>query len=441
MFSMTTVTFRDGFTVSDDSNTSTTLRNGGHRTKFIPALSGAVQVAAEAKDWASKLNVVVYDGEYSAKEYAVGTTGAGLGSAKAWAIGGTLPGGALSAKQHADNAAASALTALNAPGTSATSTTSNIIPSTGFPIAVVFSSQSGKSWSVGQFVMVASSSSPANYMVGQITAYNSSTGSMTISVSSATNTGGSGTFSNWTISATALANVAGATLGASNIFTGQNTFNAACTHNSGETFNGAVQCNSSFLRYGTSGSVGVLIQNASSTTANYAYATFSTGTSNYDMGAEGGNGNFFLNCPTTNKGILQWNFSSNYLLLNNPYRNTDATQANEIPRLSQVKTLINQPVRTSVGALNIDLSLGTFFEKTITGASTITVSNTAAAGVVNNFVLELTNAGSNVTFGFAPKWQGGITPTLTTTGRDVLFFYSHDGGSIWTGIVLARDVK
>jgi hypothetical protein len=432
---MTTVTFRDGFTVSDDSNTSTTLRNGGHRTKFVPALSGAVQVASEAKDWASKLNVVVYDGEYSAKEYAVGTTGAGVGSAKAWAIGGTLPGGALSAKQHADNAAASAATALNAPGTSSTSTTTNTVTA-GSP---AFVTQAGKSYAAGQFVIAASTASPANYFVGQVSSYNSSTGYLVIN---STSLGGSGTFSNWTISATALANVAGAaTLGANNIFSGQNTFNAASTHNAGETFNATAQFNGTFTRYAPSGNVNILVQNASSTTANYAYATFSTGTSTYDMGAEGGNGNFFLNCTTTNKGILQWNFSSNYLLLNNPYRNTDATQANEIPRLSQVKTLINQPVRTSVGALNIDLSLGTFFEKTITGASTITVSNTAAAGVVNNFVLELTNAGSNVTFGFAPKWQGGITPTLTTTGRDVLFFYSHDGGSIWTGIVLARDVK
>ena len=439
---MTTVTFRDGFTVSDDSNSSTTLRNGGHRTKFVPALSGAVQVAAEAKGWASTLNVVVFDGEYSAKEYAIGTTGGGVGSAKAWAIGGTLPGGALSAKQHADNAAASALTALNAPGTSATSTTSNTIPTTGFPVAVTFSSQTGKSWSIGQFVIASSTTSPANYMVGQITSYNSGTGSMSISVSSATNTGGSGTFANWSISATALANVAGAaTLGANNVFSGQNTWNAACTHNSGETFNGAAQFNAAFTRYATSGHVKLYIRNDSTVVNNYSFVTYSTGTSSYDMGAEAGNGNFFLNCPTTSKGILFWNFAANTLELNRPYRITDATVPDELPRLSQVKNLINQPTRTNVGALNVDLSLGTFFSKTITGASTITVSNVAAAGVVNNFVLELTNPGSNVTFGFAPKWQGGITPTLTSTGRDVLFFYSHDGGSIWTGILLARDVK
>lgn len=432
---MTSVTFRNGTTVSDDSNASTTLRNGGHRTRFVPALVGSVEVAAEAKDWASKEGDIVFDGEYSAKEYAVGATGGGLGSAKAWAIGGTLPGAALSAKQHADNAAASALTALNAPGTSSTSTTSNTL----VPGSPGFVTQAGKSYAVGQFVIAASTTSPANYFVGQVSSYNASTGFLVIN---SVSIGGSGTFNNWTISATALANVAGAaTLGANNIFTGQNTWNAANTHNAGETFNAAVQCNSTFLRYGASGNVGVVVQNASTVSTNYAYATFATGTSNYDVGAEAGNGNFFINCPTTSKNILLWNFSTNSLFLNNPYRTTDASAANEIPRLSQVKTLINQPVKTSVGALNIDLSLGTFFSKTIVGASTITVSNVAAAGVVNNFVLELTNAGSNVTFGFAPKWQGGITPTLTTSGRDVLFFYSHDGGSIWTGVVVARDVR
>jgi hypothetical protein len=432
---MTTVTFRDGFTVSDDSNTSTTLRNGGHRTKFIPALSGAVQVAAEAKDWASKLNVVVYDGEYSAKEYAVGTTGAGLGSAKAWAIGGTLPGGALSAKQHADNAAASALTALNAPGTLSTSTTSNTLTA-GSP---AFVTQTGKSYAVGQFVIAASTASPANYFVGQVSSYNSSTGYLVIN---STSIGGSGTFTNWTISATALANVAGAaTLGANNIFSGQNTWNAAGTHNAGETFNGAVQFNDSFIRYEPSGISRITIKNDSTAADNYSLLETSTGSSRYELGAASDNGNFFLNCPTTSTNILLWDFTANKLYLNKPNRNTDAANADELPRLAQVINIAKYPTKVNVGALNVDLSQGAFFAKTITGASTITVTNAVAAGSVSNFVLELTNAGSNVTFGFAPKWQGGITPTLTPSGRDVLFFYSHDGGSVWTGVVVARDVR
>lgn len=424
---MTTVTFRNGTTVSDDSNASTTLRNGGHRTRFIPALVGAVEVAAEAKDWANKANIVVFDSEYSAKEYAVGATGGGLGSAKAWAIGGTLPGGALSAKQHADAAAASAASALNAPGTSATSNTNAVILGTGLHN---FVTQTGKLFTPGQFIVVASTASPANYMVAQVTQYNSGTGAIQFSISSS---GGSGTFNDWTISLTALANVAGAaTLGANNIYSGTNAFN-----NDVGIYGSIGMVGSSVTRTRPSGNSSIVIENQSSTAGNFAQLNLTTGSRGWAIGTEGGSGRLYIYDGT--KDVLVTSGTS--VLIYKPARNDDTTDPEGLPRLSQVKNLINQPTLTTVGALNIDLSLGTFFAKTITGASTITVSNVAAAGVVNNFVLELINPGTNVTFGFAPKWQGGIAPTLTTTGRDVLFFYSHDGGSIWTGVVVARDVR
>lgn len=427
---MTTVTFRNGTTVSDDSNASTTLRNGGHRTRFVPALVGAVEVAAEAKDWANKSGDIVFDSEYSAKEYAVGFTGGGLGSAKAWAIGGTLPGGALSAKQHADAAAISASTALNAPGTSATSSTSNTI-GTGLK---TFTTQAGKMFVPGQFLVIANTVTPANYFVAQITSY-----SGTSLVVNCTSVGGSGTFNDWTISLTALANVAGAaTLGAVNVFSNANTFQSSLT-SSGDFYSQGT-CSlfgTTVLRRRASGNASIVIENQSNTAGNFAQIQLQTPVRTWQIGTEGGSGRLFVYDGT--KDILLSSGTS--VLIYRPTRNDDTTDPQGLPRLSQVKNLINQPTLTTVGALNIDLSLGTFFTKIITGASTITVSNVAAAGVVNNFVLELINPGANVTFGFAPKWQGGITPTLTTTGRDVLFFYSHDGGSIWTGVVVARDVR
>lgn len=97
-----------------------------------------------------------------------------------------------SAVASATAAAASAVTAVNAPGTSGTSTTSLTI-GTG---SKTFTTQTGKAWVVGQFVTVASTASPTNFMYGQITAYNSGTGSMTVSVLSV---GGSGTLASWTI--------------------------------------------------------------------------------------------------------------------------------------------------------------------------------------------------------------------------------------------------
>ena len=97
--------------------------------------------------------------------------------------------------------------------------------------------------------------------------------------------------------------------------------------------------------------------------------------------------------------------------------------------------------RNILTANNIDLATANVFVKTIVGATTLTLSNVAAAGSVNSFILELTNAGTNVTFWAGVKWAGGTKPTLTSVGTDILGFYSHDGGATWRGILLSKDSK
>lgn len=62
-----------------------------------------------------------------------------------------------------------------------------------------FTASTGRGWSVGQFLIAASAATPTAYMVGQITAYNSSTGALTISVASASDTGGSGSYADWNL--------------------------------------------------------------------------------------------------------------------------------------------------------------------------------------------------------------------------------------------------
>lgn len=76
--------------------------------------------------------------------------------------------------------------------TTGTSTTSLAI-GTG---SKTLTTQAGKAWVVGAFVYIASSASVANLMFGQITAYNSATGSLTVNVLSYT---GSGTLAAWSI--------------------------------------------------------------------------------------------------------------------------------------------------------------------------------------------------------------------------------------------------
>lgn len=90
----------------------------------------------------------------------------------------------------------------------------------------------------------------------------------------------------------------------------------------------------------------------------------------------------------------------------------------------------------------IDLSKGSFFSKTISAATTFTISNVPASGFVGSFILELTNAGAyTITWWASIKWQGGVAPTLTSSGRDVLGFYTRDGGTTWNGILMSKDIK
>ena len=101
----------------------------------------------------------------------------------------------------------------------------------------------------------------------------------------------------------------------------------------------------------------------------------------------------------------------------------------------------HRETRVAVAASAIDLATGNYFTKTISGATTFTVSNVPASGTVGAFILELTNPASNVTFWATIKWAGGTAPTPTTTGRDVFGFWTHDNGTTWNGVVLAKDIK
>ena len=168
---MASVTFSvgvggDGSTVTDDSNASTGLANGGHRTRFVPALAQVVAVAG---------HVVTKAGEADsdASAAAVSQTAAATSASNALA---------------SENAAASI-----AAGVLATSTTSLTVGTGSKSLTV----QTGKQFASGQFCTIASVADPANYMWGQVTGYTSGTGALIVNV---TTTGGSGTIASWNVS-------------------------------------------------------------------------------------------------------------------------------------------------------------------------------------------------------------------------------------------------
>lgn len=103
-----------------------------------------------------------------------------------------------------------------------------------------------------------------------------------------------------------------------------------------------------------------------------------------------------------------------------------------------------EPADVSVDMIGniLDLSKGTIFKKTITTASALSVTNPKPSGVVNSFILELTNGGAHaVTWFSGVRWSSGTPPTLTASGVDILGFYSTDGGLTYRGFVLSKDSK
>jgi len=98
-------------------------------------------------------------------------------------------------------------------------------------------------------------------------------------------------------------------------------------------------------------------------------------------------------------------------------------------------------VSAAVAASDIDLSAANYFTKTISGTTTFTVSNVASSGTVSAFILTLTNGGAYTVNWFSGvTWANATAPTLTSSGTDILAFFTSDGGTTWRGLVLAQAV-
>jgi hypothetical protein len=93
------------------------------------------------------------------------------------------------------------------------------------------------------------------------------------------------------------------------------------------------------------------------------------------------------------------------------------------------------------GSQTIDLTAGNYISATATGSITWTFSNPSASHA-SGFVLELTNGGSAAQiWPISVRWPGGIAPTLTTSGVDILVFVTDDAGTNWRGVASMLDSK
>jgi hypothetical protein len=94
------------------------------------------------------------------------------------------------------------------------------------------------------------------------------------------------------------------------------------------------------------------------------------------------------------------------------------------------------------GAYAVNLATGNYFTRTFNASGAVTVTNVPASGTAQCFIFDINNAGAySITWMTGTKWPGGVAPVLTVSGRDVLAFFTHDGGTTWNGFVLGLDVK
>lgn len=100
-----------------------------------------------------------------------------------------------------------------------------------------------------------------------------------------------------------------------------------------------------------------------------------------------------------------------------------------------------EQVSEAVSALDIDLSTGNFFTKTINANSTFTFSNPPSSGTVGSFMLELTHTSGTVTWPSSVKFPADTAPTLTTGKTHYFFFTTVNGGTRYRGASLVDYVN
>ena len=97
---------------------------------------------------------------------------------------------------------------------------------------------------------------------------------------------------------------------------------------------------------------------------------------------------------------------------------------------------------TAMGALEVDMSQGNYFTKTITtGTNTFTFANPPASGTVGSFTLELTHTGGTAAWPGTVKWPEDTAPTLSTGKTHLFVFITDDGGTRYRGAALANYVN
>ena len=109
---------------------------------------------------------------------------------------------------------------------------------------------------------------------------------------------------------------------------------------------------------------------------------------------------------------------------------------------TQEQTEIVNAIGTVSGATAINFALGNVATAVLASGGSFTISNAPTSGIYGKFKLILTNGGTVADpWHSSVKFAGGTTPTLTTSGIDILTFETIDNGANWYAVVEGLDMK
>ena len=109
---------------------------------------------------------------------------------------------------------------------------------------------------------------------------------------------------------------------------------------------------------------------------------------------------------------------------------------------TQEQTEIVNAVGTVSTATAINFTLGNVVTAVLASGGSFTISNPPTTGTYGKFKFILTNGGTVADPWHASvKFAGGTTPTLTTSGIDILTFETIDAGANWYAVVEGLDMK
>lgn len=109
---------------------------------------------------------------------------------------------------------------------------------------------------------------------------------------------------------------------------------------------------------------------------------------------------------------------------------------------TQEQTEIVNAIGTVSTSTAIDFSAGNVVTAVLASGGSFTITNAPTSGIYGKFKFILTNGGTVADpWPASVKFAGGTTPTLTTSGIDILTLETIDAGANWYAVVDGLDMS